>query len=268
MNEAGSQTLAAWRGRGRDAHPGVEVEDATFVRFLEKAMVPTPDPDETADELPVADLYLACACAVGAAGAAARFERLYGGVIRRAVGRVLSNPADCDEAVRQAERTLLTGKPPQIAQYRGRSRLAQWVAVAAIRVAVSTGRSESPDRRLRQRLVAGVSGSTTESPLTRAELRAPIEHAIGETVGRLESRDRLVLQLHLLSGMSVAAIGRIFGVNHTTMGHQMRGMYDRLLEALRRSLVEIRVGESELASVLQIVGSQLDPSVLRLSPAA
>jgi len=256
---AGSHTVAAWRGRGRDAHPGVEVEHATFARFVEAAMAAEPDPDETADELPVADLYLACACAAGAPGAAARFEALYGGLIRRALGRVLSNPADCEEAVQRAEQMLLAGTPPKIAQYRGRSRLAQWAAVAAIRVAVSTGRSESPDRRLRQKLMAGAIGATTQSPLIRAE-RARIEHAIGEAVGRLDSRDRLVLRLHLLGGISVPTIGRIFGVNQTTMGHELRRVYDRLLEEIRRSLAEICAGESELASILQIVGSQLDLS--------
>jgi RNA polymerase sigma-70 factor (ECF subfamily) len=138
-----------------------------------------------------------------------------------------------------------------------------------MRVALSTGRSESAERHLRQKLVAGTIGvESPESRLIRRELRAKVEQAIGEALAQLESRDRLVLRLHLVSGMSMTAIAGIFGVNHSTIGRRMRRVCDQLLAQITRSLEEIRVGESDLASVLRVVASQLDLSLARLLPAA
>ena len=267
--DARSRLVAAWHARGRAAHPGVELQVATFARFVEDAVAPVVDGEATEAEAGGEDLYLACACAAGAPGAADRFEVLHGAGIKRSVARMLSNPSDREEAVQRTRQTLLAGTSPRIAQYRGRGPLARWVSVAATRVALSTGRAESAERRLRQKLVASTIGvESPESRLIRRELRARIEEAIGEALAQLESRDRLVLRLHLVSGMSITSIAGIFGVNHSTIGRRMRRVCDRLLEQITKSLKEIRVGESDLASVLQVVASQLDLSLARLLPAA
>src|SRR5690349_15350728 len=136
--------LASLYDRGRAAHPKLEVGEASFGRCLARAISGEGPPG--LDQLEAEDLYLACACAEAVRGASGAFESAFGTTIRRAVSRVVAANADRDEAEQRVRAHLLVderGAGPAIAKYTGRVPLARWIAVVAIRIAISLNRSES-----------------------------------------------------------------------------------------------------------------------------
>ena len=81
--------LAGLVARGRAAYPELAVDGVAFVRFLARAVARAEsEAPASLDAIEIEDLYLACACAAGVSGAAARFEELCGtrlGVVLAAV---------------------------------------------------------------------------------------------------------------------------------------------------------------------------------------
>lgn len=255
--------LATLYERGRNAHPGLALPAATFQRFLQGLADLTSA--QSFEKLVIEDLYLACACAEGTPGGVARFESLYGAVIKRSVARTLTNPKDREEAVQKARQILLAGDKAKIAQYRGKGPLEHWVSVAVIRIAVSTGRAETAERRLRQKLVAQTIGpENPESRFIRAQLKEAVERAIAGALEGLDPSDRLLLRLFLVGGMSASAISRTLGVNHTTIGRRMERIREQLLRRIARSLKQAKLGPEDLPSIIRIISGSVDISISRL----
>jgi RNA polymerase sigma-70 factor len=249
--------------RGRIAHPDIGLDFAIFAEFFWTANGGGGDGPTAL--LAAGDLFLAYACAGGVRGAAARFEVYCGASIDRAVARALPLVKDREEAGQRTRQILLVGERPKISQYRGQGPLAHWVSVVALRVAVSTGRADTAERRLRQRLIADAIGAADpERQLMEREIRLKVEGALTEALNQLERRDRLVLRLHLVSGMSLTAIAKMFRVNHTTVSRRVRRICEGLLNAVAGVLRGGAFRNDDLSSVLGLLASRLDISVSRL----
>jgi RNA polymerase sigma-70 factor (ECF subfamily) len=260
------KVLASLYARGREAHPRLLVDEPAFGRHLARC---TSDAKAGAlADLPAEDLYLACACAVRARGAATAFERTYGVVIRRAIVRVIKTADERQEAEQRAWHHIFVEDgpgPPRITQYRGRGPLESWVSVAAMRVAVSFARAESAERRLRSKVVADTAGVDAEWKSMKEQLRVAFETAVAEAVGGLKPRERLILKLHVVSGMTLEAIGKSLGVSRQavskTFARSREGILDEVESLLKQRL---KISKKDLSSVLRIVASRLDVSISRV----
>jgi RNA polymerase sigma-70 factor (ECF subfamily) len=263
--------LAALYERGRAAHPALKLSGEAFARGLGRSV--ESDRARALESLAIEDLFLACACAEGIPGAADAFERGYAAIVARAVARVLPSAPDRDEAAQLTKRSLLVagaGGPPKLAKYCGHGPLENWVSVAAIRTAVSMERSERAQRRLRDRTTAETAGGISPELLAmKGELRQALEEAMAAALERLDHRDRLVLGFYLVSGMSMDAIGKMYGVTQQTVSRWLLKARKAVLADVRRQLGErLNLGKSELASIARLVASQLDISISRLLGAA
>src|SRR4051812_34447740 len=78
--------LASSCDEGRRAWPALEIDDAALCHFL-GARVPVDELVAGGELLPAADLYLACACTLGIAGAADQLVHVYGAAVRAALAR-------------------------------------------------------------------------------------------------------------------------------------------------------------------------------------
>jgi len=252
--------------RGRAAHPRLKLTEDAFRRHYERAVRSERQGPEKG--LAVEDLYLACACASGVAGAAAAFEAKYSKILRRAVARVLSNPTERDEVVQSARQALLVGSAntdPKIGTYTGQGPLEHWVAVAAIRLAISHGRAESAERRLREKVSYDALGGDPELLLVKGEIRQELQAAVKDALGRLDDRARLVLRLWLVSGSTLANIGKAFGVTQQTVSRWLADARDQIFTDVQRALADrLKIGRDELPSLARLLSSQLDISISRL----
>jgi len=260
------ELLATLYTRGRDANPRIVVPEQAFGRYL--ARCATDGKIEALSDLAIEDIYLACACAEKVRGATAAFERRYGRVIRRAVSRVLSTADERQEAEQRAWQHLLVGGEggtARIAQFLGHGPLEKWISVASMRIAITFGRSESAERRLRDKAIAEASGIDPERMFMKGELREAFETAVSASLSRLKPRERLVLKLYLVSGMTLEAIGKSLGVTRQAVTKTLTNARESIVNEVDESVRErLKLSREDLTSVLRYVASQLDVSISRV----
>jgi len=266
---ATAELLAALYARGHAAHPRVVVSEQAFGRHLARCanggnMANTASLAEVAAE----DVYLACACATRVRGAQAAFEELYGRVIRRAVSRVLDTADERQEAEQRAWQHLMVedgAGPPRISQYLGRGPLEKWISVASMRVAIAFGRTESAERRLREKAIAETSGVDPEALFGRRGLRDAFEKAVTDALAQLKPRERLVMKLFLVSGMTLDAIGKSLGITRQAVSKTLARARATIVERVEASVTQtLKMTKEDLTSVLRYVASQLDVSISRV----
>ena len=262
----------AWLA-ARSTWPDVDVGAEDFAAFVRERVGGT---DAHADAgggvgpTRTSDLYLACACASGDNAALAAFERAYFPEIDHAMRRHGGRGVPPIDEVRQLVRTKLfvagPGSRPKIADYSGRGDLRSWFRVAVSRVILNLSTRPSPEVPVEDDLLAGLLGGSDTPELEHARLayRAEFRAALDEAFAALTDRDRALLRYAFYENLTVEAIGALHGVHKTTAARWVVRAHRTLFERVRASLMErLRIGETELASVLRAFGSRLELSLER-----
>ncbi|HVY40406.1 MAG TPA: sigma-70 family RNA polymerase sigma factor [Polyangia bacterium] len=259
--------LVALIERARRAHPELSIDGARFVTAL--ARVAGDDAAATLRELHAEDFGLAVACAAGVPGAVERCDRLCAPAIAAAIARV-DTAADFRDEVRQIlwQRLFVgaDGRPPRIASYGGRGPLAAWVAVAAQRVALdlrrAAGRAPAADPDADQLLPAR---EHPEADYLRTRYRGEFEAGVRAALAALGRRDRLLLRLTTVSGLSHEQIAAIYSVNQSTVSRWIaRARADVLAAAEREVCARLQLPLAEFRSLAGLFLSDLDLSVSRI----
>jgi RNA polymerase sigma-70 factor (ECF subfamily) len=262
-------TLAAACVHGRAAHPGITVDDQVFVRHLAAVVARRPEDGSSLDGLALDDLYLASACLAGAPGAVAALRALHGATMRAAIARIVSaaDVAEVEQQVLDALVVGLPGVPGKIASYGGQAPLERWLRVTAQRTALMAVRSARTEGRAR-RAAAAESPRSIDAPeiaYLKERYRTDFEQALEQALARLNERDRALLRLHLVGGLTVQGIGKAFGVSQPTASRWLAQARAALLDDIKATL-RARLGTSsaELASIAGLVASRLDLSLSQL----
>jgi RNA polymerase sigma-70 factor (ECF subfamily) len=256
--------LGAFHEAGRAAWPTLEVEGEALCRWLAERASPP------AASLPDAglagDAYLSCACVEDAPGAVVAFDRAFAPLIARVVARVDRSPAfveDASQVIREKLFVAAPGASAKIAEYAGRSPLRAWVRAVAVRAALNLRRGkassdhdaiETDDRRL----LVSASGDP-EVRLAKARYKAAFEEALRAAVARLSAKNRTLLRLHLVDGLSIDVLGARYRVGRSTAARWLSSARAELREHTRAEL-EARLGPADLTSVADLVRSQLELS--------
>jgi RNA polymerase sigma-70 factor (ECF subfamily) len=217
----------------------------------------------------VEDLALALACADGAPNALAHCERLCAGAIAAAVARV-DRSADLRDEVRQIlwQKIFVgtAGKSPRIQSYVGRGPLAAWVAVAAQRVALDLRRSAARmtgiDPRADEVLPAN---QHPEIDYLRNRYKAEFEAAVRVALAGLADRDRLLLKLTIVSGLSHEQLANIYSVNQSTITRWIARAREQVLAVTEREVCsKLGMPPGEFRSLAGLLVSRLDLSISRV----
>jgi RNA polymerase sigma-70 factor (ECF subfamily) len=256
MDELLRTALAA----GRAAWPGLTVADDVFAAALQSAL----EEGVTLDDIAVADLYLAQACAAGAPGAVDAFTATYDSVISACL-RGMDLPTDVIEELAQEIRIKLFAQPPRIATYSGRASLASWVRTIATRAAIDRLRSEQGT--LPEQAFDGLPDQVASPELDhfRRTYRAEFKAAFEAALASLEVRERNVLRQHYVDGLSTEQIGALYDVHKTTTFRWIDAARDKLNKRTRNEFLQrVKVKPDELEAILRLVQSQLDLSLSRV----
>jgi len=265
--------LTAACARGRAAFPQLGLDEAAFAAYLGRVGRLGETDVRALDSLPVEDLYLACACLAGAAGAAALFEARYGATIRGAITRIVG-AADMDEAHQQLLQSLLVGgsgsapSAPKIGSYAGKAPLERWLGVSARRAALMWLRENRSERNAREAAGAEPAVGAHTHPETaymKEKYRRAFEEALAQALERLPEQERALLRLHLVNGVSLEKIGTMFSVSQPTASRWLAAARTKLLDDVKQTLAP-RLGTSsaELASLAGMVASRIDLSLSTL----
>jgi RNA polymerase sigma-70 factor (ECF subfamily) len=249
---------------GRAAWPSIALEFEAFERYFARhATVEIPP-----GELHASDMYLACACSYGIASALAELEGTFRNDVARAVASIDSSHAFVEDTLQATRERLLTGKgPSKIADYAGRSSLRSWLCAVAVRWAIGQRRRkreqhhEPFNTEHDMRLVS----KGPDFEYLRRRYKSVFEQAVRTAVDRLPAKQRLLLRLNLVDGMSVDKLGTVYRVGRSTAARWLATARQELLEGVRRHLRhELRVTSAELDSLGADLRSQLDVSLHKL----
>jgi RNA polymerase sigma-70 factor (ECF subfamily) len=263
LAEAFEASRASW--------PGVSLGRDVYVRHLTERLPDGDWPLEALADLHTADLYLACACVQGDAMALAVFDEEVLARIGSYIGRIDPSPVFVDE-VRQTLRTRLllraADAPPKLVEYTGKSPLHSWVRVAAVWAARDAKRALR--RGGRESLAGGASSVRAANPdpeldYIKVRYRKEFKEIFEKTLAKLPARERNILCLHFLDGMSHAAIAELYKVHETTVSRWITRCREQVLEEIRGKLAaRLGISSGEVESLMGIVQSRLDITLSRV----
>jgi RNA polymerase sigma-70 factor (ECF subfamily) len=273
VTREGARDADAAHALGKGAFPELSLGPDAFAAHLARlAASAADDPEAGSAEIPfAADLYLAAACTAGVAGAAVAFQARHGETIRAAIRGIVRDGDELGEIEQQLVEEMLLGadaRQPTIATYRGRAPLDRWVQVAAQRAALLWRRRFKTDKRVREAagIEANLGGEThPEIAFLKERYRPEFEQALKEALEKLPPRERGLLRLQLVSGVSVDKIGKMFGVSQSTASRWLAAARATVLDEIIVRLRErLGVSAEQLASLAGLVASGLDLSLSQL----
>jgi RNA polymerase sigma-70 factor, ECF subfamily len=245
--------------------PGVSVDRAA-VAELARAKLAADDPIALSAAA-VSELYLAVGCARGDAAAIAAFDRAFLDVVPLALAQ-MKLPAATVEDVRATVRDKLLladgDRPPRILDYAGRGKLRGLVQVTATRAAIDRIRHTEREAELPagDRLVAA---GDVELSLIKAQYREAFARAFASAVTSLDRRDRNLLRLHFLGGVTLESLAQMYGVHRATVVRWLANARAEVMAATRADVAgALGAPTEELDEMFALVQSRVELSMDRL----
>jgi RNA polymerase sigma-70 factor (ECF subfamily) len=247
------------------AWPEIAVDTAAVVDAFVAKLAGEEPPAITSGN--VAELYLAVACARGNEKAIAVFERDYLSVVAQALGGMRLPAATVDDVRSIVRDKLLLAdgdKPARILDYAGRGRLRGLIQVSASRAAIDRIRHEQREAELPADAQLAAAGNL-ELSLIKAQYREAFVAGFTTAVGRLPRRDRNLLRLHLLGGVTLEQLAQMYGVHRATVVRWLAAARAALFETTRDHVAaKLGAPEEELDQMFELVRSRVELSVERL----
>ena len=264
-----SEALDAAVTTAREAWPALRVDLDAWKAALEELA-----PDGALADMLVADHYLAFACAAGDPAALVACDAMLVREAGFAADGARVHASLRDEAVQVVRTQLLAprgDRPPAIGDYAGRGLLRSWLRVCVSRELVRLAKAQQRSEPLEEHLVADQGfGDDPVLEELKARYRSELADAFRTALTELPPRDRTLLRYQLIDGLTIDDIGSIYRVHRATAARWLAKIRDDLVGRTRTLMAEaLGVDTAEAASIVRLVQSQLDVSVVRhLGPPA
>jgi RNA polymerase sigma-70 factor (ECF subfamily) len=266
LKTAATQALEPWLdgalAKCRATWPTLSARD--FRRTLSIRAAPMTDTQREA--LHVTDLYLAVACAHEDPAALALFEAEIVPRVQKTLTRLL--PAGWQTAdAAQALRTRLFVPGPTgrgIDSYSGRGALTGWVRTVATRLLLDARRKHQETAPLTDSLEDRLrtSGLSAELQAMRAELVPVVRAAIKAALESLTAKERTLLKLHYVDGLSFEQIAKLNRVHRSTVMRWLQGIREECLDHVKETLSRsLSLPPRQIESLLAVARSHLEMSL-------
>jgi RNA polymerase sigma-70 factor (ECF subfamily) len=259
---------------GRAAWPELNVSARDLVEFVARQV--TPDlADAALDGLRPADLYLACACARGVAGAVAAFDREYMREVDIALARMRVGPPRLSDVKQLVRQRLFVGggtagtptSAGKISEYGGRGDLRRWVRSVAVRTCLNEMRKGKREVLVDDdHLIAqhAIGADDPEVEYMKRTYASEFKAAFAEALGGLGAREQTLLRYHHVDGLNIDEIGAIYRVHRVTAFRWLEKAKDQLVKTTLDLLrTRLKLPADELDSVLRMIRSQIHLSLVR-----
>ena len=263
---------------GRQRWPTVTAEPAGFAEFLGARVDLSRFEVGTTliaalDELRAEELYLAYACVNGDAHALAEFEHHFMTPVGLGIDGSTASADDVRQLLRERLYTDHDGSPPLLAKYGGRGRLRGWLRTVAVRLARRARGVNNPasPTRAGDSDIEEVPGQASDPELSmlKARYRTEFNAAFKSAINSLGDRDRTLLAMEVIDGLSHDQIAAAYRVHRTTVVRWLARAQETVLDLTREFLArELSVAPGEVDSIIRLVRTQLDITLPRyLRPA-
>ena len=252
--------LAAARARW----PQVGLDAADFVAWLRGRGLA---PGQLSAER-VADLFIVCACLRNAPGAHAAFDAQFAAGMRRAVSRMKNGPPveDVLQKVRLRLFAATEQRNAKLDEYTADGELASWLRTVVLRVAL-TMQSRRKEEEIAPQAIDGLVArlADPEQQALKAQNSEVLKRAFAAALGTLEPRQRTLLKLSVLDGLSIDQIAPLYQVHRATAARWLTAIRGELQSA---TLAELRrtlgLTSADVESLLGQLNSHVQLSLDRL----
>ncbi|MBN1611845.1 MAG: sigma-70 family RNA polymerase sigma factor [Polyangiaceae bacterium] len=218
-----------------------------------------------------ADLYLALACGVAEPAALRILEDRFFPAVDEQLSRAGFDESARKDVFQQMMMHLCAGPRPRILTYAGRAGLSSWLRVTAMRFALNMQASASHGAQRQRELADRLLNEETspERHLAAEKARPLFQSALEEAIRSISDRDRTLLRLCFVDGLTVDAIGSMYGVHRATAARWIADIRRRVLQHVRSLLAhEPGLHASEFESLARLVRSELHLTLKRVLGAA
>lgn len=232
---------------------GFRVSDNVFRSHLASVL---PGRDDLAG-LHVDDLYLACACLHGDDAAIAELERQFVSQIPLYLASLRQSDSFVAEVSQRVREKLLVGR--KLADYRGTGPLGGWLRVVAVRTAKDLLRAAESAPPGSDRSEPEAAEPDPEVAYLKRRCARQLEQAFHDTLANLGAEERAMLSLTFLEGLSSGAIGKMYGVDGSTVRRRLQGLREKILARTRELLAETLGADTrEIDSLIDFARSRVD----------
>ena len=265
MSAGPSSPLDRWMSIGRTRWPDITLDPFALARQLAALAI-----DPSLDHPQAADLYLACALADGTPQALVVFEHELLPVVKAAARRIDSSADFADEVAQVTRERLLVARPdagPRIAEYAGRGPLAAWVRIAAMRIAMNLLRDRRRNVLVDDETLFEVMARLPleERDAAGARYAAAVSQAVHDAFATLSPRERNLLRMHYLHGLTVDELAPTYKVHRATVARWIARAREQLLAHTRETLrSRLDLNDSDVDSILRQLSGRIDVTVSRL----
>lgn len=260
------ELATAAQAAGVEAFGELTVDRASLVAAIRAAREAGVEADALRSH--AAELYLGLACAAGARPALVALDRGYIARIDDVLAPRRLPPHAVDEIRQTVRERLLAGQPPYLASAVGRGSLAGLVAVIATRAALDWLRAHARSAARHDAEPASedlVASANPERDHLRARYGNDVKTAFEAAVRDLDPRDRTMLRFHLVDGMTIDEVARLYQIHRATAARQIEKARDKVASGVRKLLARnTGVHGDELRELGELVSSQLDLSLSRV----
>jgi RNA polymerase sigma-70 factor, ECF subfamily len=259
MNTTSSGSSDPWAA-GRVRWPAIVVAAETLDQYVEDRGIPL----ASLSALLRADLYLVVGCLLDAPGAIQTFLTEHTSSIAAVARQFDPSPSFADEVTQRLAETLFVDRPNtprRIGQYRATGPLGSWVRTAARRIALRLRKNETNEKLVSDDLLAKEVAAVCdqELALTKSHSAVAFRSALQNAIRNLEARERTLMKLHLVAGLTTVQIAKSFHLSQSSVSRSIRSSARKILEEVKRELRgSLGANTSDVDSLFLLVQSQVD----------
>jgi RNA polymerase sigma-70 factor (ECF subfamily) len=253
----------AWQA-GRAAWPAIALSPSQLAEHLAARVATVDELDAVLEPETARELWLTCACCLGDASAIRQLEARYFPIVAGALVRMRLPPHSVDDILQQLRAHLFAPRAEAemgIASFRGRGALVSWIKVSAVRMACQLldavkKQSSDGDEALAR---ISVGGADVEKQYARSWSHDAFKRAFASALARLDDRDKALLRLHYIDGVSLERLAALYRTHRATAARWLGSARQRLLDGTRAALAdEHRIPLAECDSIIRSARSQLE----------
>jgi RNA polymerase sigma-70 factor (ECF subfamily) len=222
--------------------------------------------DQKGDALHLEDVAWAKELAAGDRSALERYERELAPMITAQLRRRgLTDDAIAD--VQQTLRMRMFGEGA-IARYEGRAALKSWVLISALREANRAREKAAREPATEDDDLIGLAdrGVAEVQDADKQRYRDVFKRAFRDALATLSPRDRVLLRMHILDGLSVDQIGVLQSVHRATAARWVERARETLSRHIRRELMtQLGTDPFETSEMMGWMQSRIELSLSALA---
>lgn len=260
---AAERVLAPLHASLVSQRPDVDLDAPALARFLVDRLPADARTASGFEKLRLSELCLAWACLDGQPKALAAFEREVMPHVRKAIRGVDASAQVVNEVANATRTRLLVAegaRRPGLERYAGTGPLASFAMVVAMRLAVDAHRQPKPAQTLEDVLAEACDPQLrADEALGREALGPVVQRALAEATAALTPRERTLLKLHVVQGVSAEKLGQMYRVHRATSTRWLTEARQKVLTQMTAVLRrELKVGAGTFAQLTSELLGGLD----------